>query len=550
MSFSFTNTANNTSFDKGAKIWRGLQVKPDYGPQDSIAGIAIKAMLEHPNHIGQICHQSGKELRNIEIATKAIQIARHFERLQLKQCDIIGLCAANTENVAPLFFGALAAGLSISTLDSDYDKEGIKMVCSCTMPRMIFCDGVNYQRIREAFDECGLASSTVITLNDHVEGVPSILDFLEEKVKPEQYEGPILEKGVNQVAVIICTSGTTGFPKAVCMSHAALLECYNSTDFLNRRLFSFSSLNWLTGILALIHGTISRVTRISSEKPFSPEDFFEIIQQHKVNIFLAPPSQLALALTSNAIGESDLSSLDYIIMGGCAIPYALIEKFMKYAPQTIFYGGYATSETCCVIASGVCESSNAVGTIGPNVEIKIIDNDNGKLLGPNELGEICVRSRLPWAGYYKNPELTRAIYDSEGWIYTGDNGHINDEGKLFLSERKVDIRKYAGFHFSPSDIEKVIIELPQVADVCVVGIPEGVFGHLPAAAVIKRAESIIDEREIYQHVVNRMQNFEHLRGGVYFFESLPRTLTGKTLRRQVVEMCVELRQAKTANVFK
>uniref|UniRef100_A0A1I8PMU7 AMP-dependent synthetase/ligase domain-containing protein n=1 Tax=Stomoxys calcitrans TaxID=35570 RepID=A0A1I8PMU7_STOCA len=520
MSFSFTNTANNTSFDKDAKIWRGLQVKPDYGPGDSIAGIAIKAMLEHPDHIGQICHQSGKELRNIEIATKAIQIARHFERLQLKQCDIIGLCAANTENVAPLFFGALAAGLSISTLDSDYDKEGIKMVCSCTMPRMIFCDGVNYQRIREAFDECGLSSSVVITLNDHVEGVPSILDFLEEKVKPEQYEGPILEKGVNQVAVIICTSGTTGFPKAVCMSHAALLECYNSgvnqvaviictsgttgfpkavcmshaallecynsTDFLNRRLFSFSSLNWLTGILALIHGTISRVTRISSEKPFSPEDFFEIIQQHKVNIFLAPPSQLALALTSNAIGESDLSSLDYIIMGGCAIPYALIEKFMKYAPQTIFYGGYATSETCCVIASGVCESSNAVGTIGPNVEIKIIDNDNGKLLGPNELGEICVRSRLPWAGYYKNPELTRAIYDSDGWIYTGDNGYINDEGKLFLSERKVDIRKYAGFHFSPSDIEKVIIELPQVADVCVVGIPEGVFGHLPAAAVIKR----------------------------------------------------------------
>ncbi|XP_013107201.2 uncharacterized protein LOC106086929 [Stomoxys calcitrans] len=507
-------------------------------------------MLEHPNHIGQICHQSGKELRNIEIATKAIQIARHFERLQLKQCDIIGLCAANTENVAPLFFGALAAGLSISTLDPSYDKEGIKTIYSCTMPHMIFCDGVNYQRIRQAFDECGLSSSIVITLNDHIEGVPSILDFLEEKVKPEQYEGPILEKGLNQVAVIVCTSGTTGFPKAVCISHAALLECFNSMNFLNKRFLCFSSLYWLTGILTLMHGTIGQAIRITSEKTFNPEDFFEIIQQHKVEIFLGPPSQLALALTSNAISESDLSSLDYIITGGGFISYPLIDKFKKYAPKTIFYGGYSSSETCCAIAAGICEPSNAVGTIGQNVEIKIIDNDNGKLLGPNELGEICVRSKFPWAGYYKNPELTRTIYDSEGWIYTGDNGYINDEGKLFLSDRKVDIRKFDNFHFSPSDIEKVIIELPQVADVCVVGIPDSVHGHLPAAAVIKRAESIIDEREIYQHVVNRMQNFEHLRGGVYFFESLPRTVTGKTLRRQVVGMCVELSHTTTANVFK
>ncbi|XP_059225112.1 uncharacterized protein LOC131997722 [Stomoxys calcitrans] len=546
MSFSFTNTENNTSFDKQSKIWRGLPIEPIYGSQDMIGSVALHALLEHPDHIGQIYHQSGKQFRNIEIAIKAIQIARHFQRLQLKQCDIIGLCAANTEYVAPLFFGAMTAGLTISTVDPSYDKRGIEMIYSCTMPRMIFCDGVDYQRIREAFDKCGLSSSLVVTLNDHMEGVASILEFFEEKVEPEKYIVPVLEKSAYQVAVIVCTSGTTGFPKAVCISHAALLDFFKPTDFLNRIFLCFSSLSWVTGILTVIHGTIGRATRIISDKSFNPKDFFEIVKQHKVDIFLGSPSQLAMASSSNGIGESDLSSLAYFLIGGGSISHALIDKFKKYAPQTIFYGGYASSETCYAIASGVCESSNAVGTIGPNVEIKIIDNDNGKLLGPNELGEICVRSRLPWAGYYKNPQCTQAIYDSEGWIYTGDNGYINDEGKLFLSDRKVDIRKFDNFHFSPSDIEKVIIELPQLVDVCVVGIPDGVHGHLPAAAVIKRPNSSIGEEEIYQHVVNRMQSFEHLRGGIYFFKSLPRTVTGKTLRRQVLEMCLELSYSKTA----
>uniref|UniRef100_A0A1I8Q2J7 AMP-dependent synthetase/ligase domain-containing protein n=1 Tax=Stomoxys calcitrans TaxID=35570 RepID=A0A1I8Q2J7_STOCA len=544
MPFSIRNTENNTSYDKDSKIWRGLQKESKYGPQDSIGSVALKTMLEYSQHIGQICHQTGRQLRNMEIAIKAIQIAQHFEKLQLKQCDIIGLCAANTEYVAPLFFGALTAGLSISTLDPSYDKKGIKIIYSCTQPRMIFCDGINYWRIREAFDECGLASSPVVTLNGHIKGVPSILEFFEQEVKPEEYNIPLLENGANQVAVIVCTSGTTGFPKEVCISHAALLQLFESADFLNRRFLCFSSLFWLTGIATLIQGTIGRATRIISEKPFKPEDFFQIVKQHKVDIFMGPPSQMALALSSNAISDSDFSSLEYFLIGGGSISYALTEKFKAYAPQTIFYGGYASSETCCGIAAGICEPSNAVGTIGSNVEIKIIDNDDGKHLGPNESGEICVRTRLPWAGYYKNPERTKAIYDAEGWIHTGDNGYINDEGKLFLIDRKADIRKFDNFHFSPSDIEKVINELPQVADVCVVGIPDIIHGHLPAAAVIKRPESTIDEKEIYQYVVDRMQNFEHLRGGVYFFESLPRTVTGKTVRRKVVEMCQELKQSQ------
>ncbi|XP_075161898.1 uncharacterized protein LOC142234626 [Haematobia irritans] len=544
MPFSFTDIKNYIDFDKNTKIWKGLEVEPKYGEKDSIASVALQAMLNDPDHIGQISHQSGKSLRNIEIASKAIQIAKHFEKLQLQQCDIIGLCAANTEYTASLFFGALAAGLCISTLDPSYDKKGIKIIYSCTKPRLMFCDGSNYHWVREAFDECGLSATKVFTLSDHIEGVPSILEFFEEPAEENQFRVPPLEKGANQVAVIVCTSGTTGFPKEVCISHAALLQLFEAAEFQKRRWLCFSTLFWLTGISTLIHGTIGGATRIISKKTFNADDFFDIVKCHKVDIFMGPPSQLASALSSNALGASDLSSLEYFLIGGGAISYALTEKFREYAPNILFYGGYASSETCCCIASGVCEPSNAVGIIGKNIEIKIIDNDDGKHLGPNETGEICVRSKLPWAGYYNNPERTNAIYDTEGWIHTGDNGYFNDEGKLFLVDRKADIRKFDNFHFSPSDIERVINELPQVADVCVVGLADSVHGHLPAAAVIKRPEGHISESEIYQYVVKRMQHFEWLRGGVYFFETFPRTASGKTIRREVTEMCEERRHRK------
>ncbi|XP_073838508.1 probable 4-coumarate--CoA ligase 1 [Musca autumnalis] len=537
-----------TYYNSDTKIWRGEVVEITNGPDDSIASVALKKLLENPDHIAQVCYQSGKELINLEIAKRTVLVARHFERLHLQQCDIIGLCAGNTDYIAPLVFGAFAAGLTISTLDPSFEKAGIKHVYSLTKPRMMFCGGDLYERVREALDECNLSGTKIYTMTNHIEGVPNIMEFFEdyENFDPMDFRVPPLKNGLNQDAFIVCTSGTTGLPKGVCVSHNCIVwNSFSVSAFKNAHLLCFSTLYWMSGIVSLVHGTIGGAKRIISSKPFNVDDFFDMVQRYQVNVTIGPPSQIALAVSSDKISTCDFSSLHACLIGGSAVSYSLIEKFRKYATNVKCMVGYGCTEAGGA-SMAVCVPNNTVGFLYPNVEVKIVDDD-GNALGPNESGELWIRTPFPWNGYYGNPKATEEKYDADGWIHTGDVGYFNDEGKLFLVDRKCDIRKYNNFHFSPTDIENVISEMPQVADVCVVGIPHSVHGFLPAACVIKRANTEIVESEIYQHVVDRMQHFEHLRGGIYFVDNLPRTASGKTIRRKVTELCEGLWKEKNGN---
>ncbi|XP_061394007.1 probable 4-coumarate--CoA ligase 1 [Musca vetustissima] len=536
-----------TNYNPNTNIWSGENIGMAYGPEDSIAAVALRKMLEKPKQIAQVCYQSGNEMTNLEIAKHTIQVAKRFEKLQLHQGDIIGLCAGNTDYMAPLVFGALASGLCISTLDPSFDKDGIKHVYSLTKPRMMFCDGQLYEKVREALDECGLKATEIYTISKHLDGAPSIMEFfVGDNIDPYDYKVPALKDGLDQTAFIVCTSGTTGLPKGVCVSHATIVWNSFSLDaFKDTNLLCFSTLYWMSGIVALVHGTIGGAKRIISSDPFNVDDFLDIVQRYKVNITIGPPSQIAMVISSDKITTTDLSSLVASIIGGSAVSYSLTEKYRKYAKNVECLVAYGCSESSGV-SMGKSSPNNSVGYLLPNVEVKIIDDD-GKTLGPDETGELCVRTQIPWSGYYGNPSATQEKYDADGWIHTGDVGYFNDQGELFVVDRKCDIRKYNNFHFSPTDIEFVISKLPQVADVCVVGIPHSVHGFLPAACVIKRSDSEITESKIYQHVVDHMQDFEHLRGGVYFVESFPQTASGKIIRRKVADMCEKLWKEKNKN---
>lgn len=311
-------------------------------------------------------------------------------------------------------------------------------------------------------------------------------------------------------------------------------EMYATDTFL-----CFSTLYWLTGVMTLIHGTISGVTRIISNRPYTPHDFFDIVERFKVTIVLSPPSQIAMTLAEDRIHKSDLSSIQLYMSGGSPVPYNLVEKFKKFAPNAVFVVGYGMSEVCVWVAHKELESTNSVGQLDVNVEVKILDDD-GNSLDVHQVGEICIRTPYLWSGYYNDPEATAKTCDDDGWIHSGDVGYFDSEGFLYIVDRKKDILKYNNFHFYPTQIERVIIELADIVDVCVVGIPDITYTHLPAAAVVVRPNSNITEEYVYEYAASKLQHFEHLRGGVYFVQSLPRTVSGKTVRRKVVELCENL----------
>jgi len=529
-----------TTFDASAKIWRGRKQPITYDEKQTLGKVVLASLKKQPNHIAQICHHNGKQYTNQDIITYSIRVAQYLDKIGLKEDDIIGVCAANSDFLAPVFFGAMLQGCIISTLDPSFEKDGIKHTYSTTKPKLLFCDGAIYSRVKEALKEIPL-DIDIYTMKDHIEGVPKVTDMLKETKEEKNFKAKELRKGSNQIAAILCSSGTTGLPKGVCLSHSCLLNAELFKLEESDSLLCFSTLYWLSGVICLVGATIKDATRVINDRGYSPQAFFEIIEKYKLTSVFTPPSQMALAVASKDIAKYDLSSLKYYLTGGSAIPIAIVEQIRPYIGNAEIIVGYGMSEVAGAISIGPVSEEGANGHLVSNFEAKII-NPEGEQLGPTEVGEICIRSPFKWHGYYNNPEATKQILDDEGWIHSGDLGYFSSNGQLYVIDRIKEILKYNNFHFYPTEIERVISKIPGVHEVCVCGLPDIVSTHLPAALVVKSTDVKLTAEDIYDYVAANMDHFKQLRGGVYFVDEIPKTASGKNLRREVVKICQQMKQ--------
>lgn len=348
-----------------------------------------------------------------------------------------------------------------------------------------------------------------------------------------------LKNGSDQTAAILCSSGSTGLPKGVTISHKALINCGFFGVETGDMLLSFSTLYWMSGLFTMYLGLVNGGCRIMTNKTFSSDLLIDLIEKFKVSFMLGPPSQMALLVQNDRAIKADLSSMKNYFVGGSAVPFPVIEKVRKIMANCSIRVGYGMTEICGACSYGVPAGPNANGYVKENTKVKIVDDDGNKL-GVGETGEIIIKTIFSWNGYYGNNKATLEAIDDDGWIKSGDLGFFDADGNLFVVDRKKDILKFQNFHYFPTEIELVIQELPDVVEVCVCGLPDLVMTDLPAAMVVKKQESSMIEKDIIDYVAGKMAHFKYLRGGVYFVNEIPKTASGKNVRRMVKDLVVEL----------
>lgn len=304
---------------------------------------------------------------------------------------------------------------------------------------------------------------------------------------------------------------------------------------------TFSSLYWGSGLLGLLNAGITGATNVVISKPFEAETAVDLINKYKVTKTMLPPRNIALILNASNLKENSLKSLKVVNCGGAKLPVEIRQRFKKFlSPNCILFFGYGCTEGGMIALNYTDRKLESTGTLGLNVQVKITD-ENGNALGEGEDGEICVKSDIKWNGYYGDQEATDEVYDAEiGWLRTGDLGHFDEDGYLFIVDRIKEIMKSKGYHISPSEIEELILEIPEVADACVVGIPDLLTVNLPAVLIVKALNKEITEDVIAKYVADRKPHYKHLTGGVYFVDSFPRTPSGKILRRKAREVAEQL----------
>lgn len=353
----------------------------------------------------------------------------------------------------------------------------------------------------------------------------------------------------------------------VSISHAALISSIGNFNLLRAddTFICFSSMHWVAGLIFLLMGTINGATRIATTKAFSPEQM-RIIEDYKVTTSYHSAYHLVDILKSGLISRMNLSTVKHMIVGGSKLPFDIRKEINSYLPNGSVNLVYGLTEMAGTVAADFPNDSDkdTVGRLVNGFTVKIID-ENGNRCGINVDGEICLKSRYKFLGYLKNKQLTDEIMDNEGFILTGDIGHIDSDGYLYIVDRKKELIMYYD-RIAPSDIESVLLKSPHIQSVCVVGVPYDPVIEFPAAVVVRANNSMITEGDIHQIVAGitlpiemmNMNSKNHismmisdnlgdyckLRGGVYFVDSIPKTPTGKLLRRVVKGIASELFREK------
>jgi acyl-CoA synthetase (AMP-forming)/AMP-acid ligase II len=261
------------------------------------------------------------------------------------------------------------------------------------------------------------------------------------------------------------------------------------------------------------------------------------MQEHRVTFAcLVPPIVLALA-KHPAVDKVDLSGLEHVLTGAAPLDAAIAQAAADRLGCSVLQG-YGLTETSPVMSAPTRDPQQAraasAGLILPNTEIRVRDIETGEPLGTGEDGEIMIRGPQVMAGYLDDPEANAMTLEPDGWLHTGDIGHADTDGYLYVVDRLKELIKYRGFQVPPAELEALLVQHPDVMDAAVVPAPDANAGEVPKAFVVLAPGAGVTEGQLMSYISERVPSYKKVRR-VEFIDEIPRSLSGKILRRVLVE---------------
>ena len=355
--------------------------------------------------------------------------------------------------------------------------------------------------------------------------------------KPEEEPVPDREVTLDDIQFIMYTSGTTGKPKGAAILHGNTQ--WNAINSINMYAFDSSDTSIACAPLFHIGGLAVSAfpalyvgSKIVIQRFFNPVETLKLIEQEKVSFMFGIPVMFLLMTQIPEFESTDYSSVRFFIAGGAPCPRSLIEKWLEHG--ITFNQGYGMTETATAITALRMEDAlRKLGSCGKPVfhtDIKIVDPE-GEDLPTGEMGEVIVKGPNVIHEYWRLPEATaETIVD--GWLKTGDMGYIDEEGYLFLVDRKKDMYISGGENVYPAEVEDVLVGFDKLADAGVIGVPDEKWGESGLAVVVPAPGVELSEEEVIEYCRGKLAKYK-IPKKVAFVEALPRTATGKILKKEL-----------------
>ncbi|WP_410641250.1 long-chain-fatty-acid--CoA ligase [Amycolatopsis sp. lyj-346] len=501
----------------------------------SVAGVLADAAARRPGHPAVI-HESGQ----FTYGWLWEQARHHASVLRangVRPGDRVALLLVDTPQFPVAYFGVLAAGAVVIPLNVMATASEIEHVLTDADARFLVCAA---SLLAQASEAAARRGTVVFTVGPGPEGAVD-LEHAAQDTAP--IDDPVVP-APDDVAVVFYTSGTTGAPKGVMLTHRNIL--YN-VDRMVETPYAFRNDDVLLGCLPLSHGFGQICGMLTGFRAgisivlmsrFSGREALELMAEHRCTVFMGVPTMYFGLLEAVAQG-GPVPRLDRVFSGGSALPAKTLDDVRSTFGCPV-YEGYGATETSCSVAyhhPGLPFRSGTVGVPINDIDVGIArpNAESIELLPVGEVGEIVVRGPNVMAGYLGRPDLTAEVV-LDGWFLTGDLGRLDGDGYLSVVGRKKDLILRGGYNVYPREIEEVLVGHPAVAQVAVIGVPHLALGEEVWAVVVPaRPEDVTagSDEEIIQWGKQRLAAYKYPRR-IEFADALPMGPSGKVLKRMLV----------------
>ena len=474
---------------------------------------------------------NGTSLTYGALAACTERIAANLQGRGFGPGEVLALWAPNSAVWASVALGAIRAGLAATGVGPAAAESELSRQLADSRAAVLVTVAELAGKARHAASGCEVRD--VITIGE-APGFTSVADLL---AGGAAVAAPYPEPG--SLALLPYSSGTTGLPKGVMLTHANIAagvgQVQTGLPFKARdTVLAIAPFAHVMGFVISLAGPLAAGARVVTLPSFELETYLAAAERERATVLLVPPPLMTALARHPKIAEFNLSGVELIVSGGAPLGAELQREVGRRFPRASVGQGYGLTETTATICIPDRHSGTTPGTVGrlaADTELRLVDPTSGRELGEGQPGELWVRGPQNTAGYLGCPDATGELLDREGWLRTGDLGFVDSNGDVRIVDRLKELIKVNALQVAPAELEGLLLSHPDVLDAAVIPRPDARTGEVPVAVVVPRRD--LDRHELLAWVAERVAPYKRL-ADVKLAERLPRTPAGKILRRELV----------------
>uniref|UniRef100_A0A2H1V0C4 SFRICE_006857 n=1 Tax=Spodoptera frugiperda TaxID=7108 RepID=A0A2H1V0C4_SPOFR len=477
-----------------------------------------------------------------EVAQLTADIAVSLTRIGIKKGDIVCICSEKNFEFLPTVLGIMCSGAVFSPTDPTYGSHPLAHRVRIVRPKVVFYSLSAFKEHKAVFDEVGSVQHYILYGDQGLDGAILFKDFLVKTVALEDFE-PVPVNGWEDTAFIVYSSGTTGLPKGVPVTHIGfLLNAQNMAldSYKGLVIYTSREFYYTYGLMYALACLRSNATLVFNVRGGEVQ-MLEAVQKYKPTVLQLAPMIITELIKSPNLDHYDHSSVKYIVSSSTYIRQDAVLAIKTRIPSLVsvlqLYGMSEGGSICNELACTKGYKAGSSGLPGLGFIMKVVDLETRQPLGPNLRGEICIKGPSVMKAYLDNVQPD--CKDEEGFLKTGDIGYYDEDGYFFVVNRIKELIKFNDVSVSPAEFEDILLQHPAVREVGVVGKPHPMHGEVPVAFIVLQSGATASEEELVEHINSRVTFRMRLAGGVRFLDRLPRGAGDKLDRLNLMKRLVD-----------